>query len=305
MEFARFGARVAAKFMGIHDRDYMQGSRGPEPGWSGGGGRSGRPVIGKEIVVWIFIGISVAIYLLQMAQPYQRGATDGSLSGPQLFAGQLQQLLTYQFVHGSLFHLVCNMLALHFLGREIVRSLGVVNFVVCYLVGGIASGLTEIGFQAAVGYSIPLVGASGSVSALLGLWAVIMPRQRIGVFLFFIIPVRGQIMTFALGWLVINIALAVLTLVYPFANVAWLAHAGGTVYGLAHGLVSRKLLRGGGLSRPRPQPRQPSGPTIVPGNFGQRPEPDYNAILDKINREGIGSLTEAEKQALSEAGKKR
>jgi membrane associated rhomboid family serine protease len=287
--------------MGIYDREYMRDS--PPPSY-GGGGNSGLPFkMNGMMAIWIIIGINAVVHLSQM-DSYQR-TPDGALTASGLKAWKLHQLLTYQFVHApGLFHILCNMLMLFFVGSQIVRLVGTKQFLAAYFIGGIISGLAELGIQNLSGVDAALIGASGSVSALLGLWALAMPNLRISVLLMFIIPVSGRVFTFGLWWLIINVVLGVVSIFYPTLAVGWFAHAGGTVWGMFQGKFFRPN-RGPKRPKPRREKSSSAGSKIVPGDFGQSPEPAYNAVLDKINREGISSLTDKEKQILSDAAEQK
>ncbi len=297
--------------MGIHDRDYMR----EEGAWQGGGGVGPG---GAPTVIWALIILNVLSYLMSGpmgwvtqqivvidGQNIREISRAGSISWAELANGEIWCLLTYQFVHGNLLHLGMNMLILFFLGKEVAARIGTVPFLLVYLIGGAAAALFEILIGLLVGQSPAMVGASGSISAIIGVLAVLMPNQVIRLMIFFVLPVNGRVMKLAWGWVILNLALGVITLVVGAEGVAWMAHAGGTLYGFLHG---RYFLGTPGTSRPKrpkrtktaPYSRRGENPNIIDAKFTDK-RPDYNDVLDKINNEGIGALTAEEREILERA----
>lgn len=285
--------------------------RDDEPGWKGGSiGPGGAPMI-----VWVFIAISVAIFVLSgpMGWVSQRSvevngqlvreiSRAGSLSLADLGRGEIWRLFSHQFIHGSILHLVANMLVLFFLGREVALRLGPIVFAAVYLIGGIAAALLELISGFVFQQPGAMVGASGSVSALLGVYAMLVPDQVLRLLLFFFIPVTGRVMKLAWGWVILNLGLGLITYLTGTAGVAWIAHAGGTLYGFLHG----KYFLGfkfGERKRGRktvPYSKRGENPNIIDAQFTDK-KPDYDQVLDKINSEGIGALTPEEREILERA----
>ena len=120
--------------------------------------------------------------------------------------GWVWQFVTYLFVHGSYMHLFFNMLALLMFGRVIERMIGTREFLLFYFLCGILGGVISYVFYLIQGAQYILVmGASGSIYALLFLSAVLFPSSRI---LLFIIPMK---MPYAV---LLYIAIEVFSLVY-------------------------------------------------------------------------------------------
>lgn len=109
------------------------------------------------------------------------------LSWAGLENGWWWQLLTHQFLHGNGVHLFVNMLMLWFVGRDMEDVLGGAGFLALYFGGGIAGGLCQLPF---LGLGGVLIGASGSVCAVLLALTTVFPRVSIMALLFFIIPIR-------------------------------------------------------------------------------------------------------------------
>lgn len=132
--------------------------------------------------------------------------------------GWVWQFVTYMFVHGSVTHLLFNMLALIMFGRTLERYLGTREFLLFYFLCGILGGVISYLFYIIQGAAnVAVMGASGSIYALLFLCAVLFPNSRL--LLFFIFPVR---MPYAV---MIYIAIEIFSQVFGVANgVAHLIH---------------------------------------------------------------------------------
>ncbi|HEY2888698.1 MAG TPA: rhomboid family intramembrane serine protease, partial [Candidatus Limnocylindrales bacterium] len=85
--------------------------------------------------------------------------------------------VTSQFLHGGWLHIVGNMLFLWIFGNNVEDRLGRLPFLAFYLLGGIAAALTQVWIDPASG--APLVGASGAIAAVLGVYLVLWPGARI------------------------------------------------------------------------------------------------------------------------------
>lgn len=151
----------------------------------------------------------------------------------------LLTLLTSLFIHGSLLHVLGNMLYLWIFGNNIEDTLGPFRFILFYIACGLAAGLTQI--AATPGSKLPMVGASGAIAGVLGAYWVLFPRARVKTLIFvFIVPVPAGIV---LGlWFVaqlLNVGLG--------GGVAWFAHIGGFLAGIGLILVAvRKRPRSAG-----------------------------------------------------------
>jgi membrane associated rhomboid family serine protease len=150
-------------------------------------------------------------------------------------------LLAAMFLHGSLFHLLGNMLYLWIFGNNVEDYLGSVRFALFYLVCGLAAAFTQVLFSP--NSRVPMIGASGAIAGVLGAYFILFPRARVMTFVFLFIYIRVVPIpaAFILGfWFlaqVLNIGLG--------GGVAWFAHIGGFLTGIALVLAYRRL-------RPRP-----------------------------------------------------
>ena len=141
-------------------------------------------------------------------------------------------LFTSMFLHGGWMHLGGNMLYLWIFGDNLEKVMGAVRFLIFYLACGLAASLAHILFGS--GSSIPAVGASGAISGVLGGYLVLFPRNRVRVL------TRGGIAhvpaIVVLGfWIVIQMinGIGSMAATTETAGVAYMAHIGGFVAGLA------------------------------------------------------------------------
>ncbi|HNZ03398.1 MAG TPA: rhomboid family intramembrane serine protease [Myxococcota bacterium] len=150
-------------------------------------------------------------------------------------------LMASLFMHGSVWHLLGNMLFLWIYGDNVEHRLGRVGFLLTYLVTGVVATLT-FGLFASDSMT-PMIGASGAISGILGVYFVLFGANRIKVFVFLFpflvtrwyVPAR-VVLSF---YLVIDNLL-------PFvvgvdSGVAYGAHIGGFVGGLVIGLVASRI----------------------------------------------------------------
>ena len=163
-----------------------------------------------------------------------------ALSREGVSEGAWWQVVTHAFLHGNLFHLMVNMVALWFTGPLLEELLGGWRYLALYFGGIVAGGLLQ---TVANPESIDLVGASGAVCALLVGFATLFPRLQITALIFFVIPVRMKAAT--LGWLVAGGSLLFWILGIE-KGIGHLAHLGGAIAGCAICLIYRRL----GLVKP-------------------------------------------------------
>ena len=145
----------------------------------------------------------------------------------------LLTLLTYMFLHGSWAHVLGNMLGLWLFGPHVEEALGKLEYLLFYVGAGIAGGLMHVIFADVflpVAQTVPLVGASGAIFGVLGLFAVRFWRTRMRVLLFFNVPAVWAVGLFAL----LQFLAGVVSLADGGANTntANWAHVGGFTFGM-------------------------------------------------------------------------
>jgi membrane associated rhomboid family serine protease len=175
-------------------------------------------------------------------------------------------LLTSMFLHGGLMHLAGNMLYLWVFGNNIEDSLGHARFLIFYLLCGVAAAFAQALPDPAS--EIPMIGASGAISGVLGAYLILFPHARVHV----IIPFGFMFLhTIRAGWLLgLWLVFQLLSGVFSDSSqggVAFWAHVGGFVAGMALILVMRDRRR-----RLWPGPRA-RGRSYLPGVSRRRPGP--------------------------------
>jgi len=147
-------------------------------------------------------------------------------------------LLTYQFFHGGVGHLIGNMLVLFVFGGVVEDRFGHVRFGLLYLGAGVIAGLAH-GMQFPESTTV-LVGASGAIAGVLGAYIVMFPRARVTLLGPLFIPLRLR------AWLLIGIWFLIDLFMAGYggdSNVAWSAHVAGFMVGVLAGLMGRRLER--------------------------------------------------------------
>jgi membrane associated rhomboid family serine protease len=151
-------------------------------------------------------------------------------------------LITSQFLHAGWLHLLGNMLYLWIFGNNIEDRFGRIRFLLFYLAGGIAAGLTQLAIDPTS--EVPMVGASGAIAATLGAYLVLFPRARITslVFLGFFYQLIDVPAIIVLAfWIILQLidGLASLGVTGVGGGVAFFAHIGGFAFGVLVALAVR------------------------------------------------------------------
>jgi membrane associated rhomboid family serine protease len=146
----------------------------------------------------------------------------------------LVSLVTYQFLHGGWDHLALNMLSLLAFGAGVERPIGKMRYLILYIFSGIAGALLESAFASPNGDDV-LIGASASISGVFGALMMIWGLYN-----------RGNnpmgALRMALLWIALMAVTGILGIGAPQGTpVAWIAHIGGFIAGMAFGLAFRPL----------------------------------------------------------------
>jgi len=140
-------------------------------------------------------------------------------------------LITSMFLHGGLMHLVGNMLYLWIFGNNIEDVMGHAKFVIFYLTCGVLAALSHAITDPSS--TVPMVGASGAISGVLGAYALLFPRAHVLV----LMPGLGVTRVaagFVLGmWFVLQLLSGGMSVGAQGGGVAFFAHVGGFVAGMA------------------------------------------------------------------------
>ena len=292
----------------LYDRPYMREGYDPSPG--------------KTSMVTLLLIVTIGVFVVQnvVQVAFPRSGTFlwewFALSGMHFQQLKVWTVLSYAFLHSTsgLFHILGNMLGLFFIGRFLEPVIGRTRFLQFYLGSAVVSGLVYLAFH--FGSASPVVGASGSVFALLTFFCLRHPEQPITLLLFFVLPVtmkpkwvfRGALAISVFGLLFYELR----TGDKSAPGIAHSAHLGGILAGI---LYYRFIYQAS-----KPFARPSAKPSVeLPDWFKAKKQSKHqfsyevnrtnrddvqkevDRILDKINSNGFGSLTEAEKTTLDRA----
>ncbi len=204
------------------------------------------PTNKKPIISWLIIFFCSSIFLNQIFEPtYITEQTFLSfgmipailfgyseLSGPLKIIPPFLSIFTSMFLHGGWMHIIGNMTYLYIFGDNIEERLGKLKFIIFYLFTGIVAALTQAIIDPTS--TIPMIGASGAISGVLGGYLVLFPRAKIKVLFWFIIFIKViKIRAFIVlgGWIIIQF-ISFNGADLNSGGVAYAAHIGGFISGI-------------------------------------------------------------------------
>src|SRR5215470_17522016 len=184
------------------------------------------------VVTALIIVVNVFVFLLEL----MRGdafVIEWSAIPAQITSGHhLITILTAMFMHGSWSHIIGNMIFLWAFAPEIEDAMGRGRYLVFYLMGGLVAMLAQV--AAAPHSTVPNLGASGAIAAVMGAFIVTYPRDRIKSVLFIFVFARITFIPAALligFWFLTQLVHAGAVAEVQTGGVAYLAHIGGFVFG--------------------------------------------------------------------------
>ena len=197
----------------------------------------------------VFVG-EVWLMLAKQMDPFIRHY---ALLPRQLFThwadgAQWLTLFTHMFLHGGVAHVLGNCWFLWIFGKNVEDRLGPLQFLIFYLLSGLAAAALQVIVDP--GSSVPMLGASGAISGVLGAYLLLFPTAWIITLVPWIVPILPvPAFIFLVLWFVIQAFNGVGSLLESGSSggVAWWAHAGGFLAGM--GLLS--LAKHAGLVRRR------------------------------------------------------
>jgi len=193
------------------------------------------------------------------------------------------RLVTYQFLHGSVTHILFNMLGLYFFGPPMEREWGANRFLYFYLLCGVVGGLAFVFFSTILDNPMPIVGASGAILGLLTACAILFP-QMIIILILFPVPIR-----FAAILLAAMYGLNVI----KTKDLADACHLAGMVTAFVYIMASPWW------QQIRSHQRQMKQEKEYLAEEAEQKEVDR--ILEKVHQHGIQSLSRHEKKVLQNA----
>lgn len=253
------------------------------------------PVSRPPIVTWLIVGLCIAAFLVWQPSPFSDTVEDTEFNlrwaaipcevaeGRPLSVSEVvatyevgndeacgigaprpafdpdklvyPSMLIAAFLHGGLFHLLGNLLFLWVFGNNVEDKLGHVLFALFYLAGAVVATLAHVAVNPSS--TVPLVGASGAIAAVMGAYLIWFPNARVRT-LILILPVTLRAVWVLGFWFVFQF------FTDPNSGVAWMAHVGGFLFGMLVALAVRAF-GGAAPTREPPPPGQ--------GYGGWRPPP--------------------------------
>jgi membrane associated rhomboid family serine protease len=199
------------------------------------------PVVTRGIIV-----VNVLVFLLELAggEPFVR---QWSVIPADIAAGRHWiTILTAMFMHAGWMHIIGNMVFLWAFGPEIEEAMGRFRYLMFYLLGGLAASLAQV--VAMPTSTVPNLGASGAIAAVMGAFLITYPRDQIRTLVLFGWFARITFIPAALLiglWFVIQLFSEVGAVAgVQSGGVAYMAHVGGFIFGAFTARPFEHFLRG-------------------------------------------------------------
>jgi len=255
-------------------------------------GQPWTPAVKRLIIINVIVFLAQIVFAQRL--PFQLLG----LQLPDMFLhSRIWQPFTYLFLHAGFWHLAFNMFALWMFGCEVELALGTRRFYIYYFITGVGAGLCVALVGRLAGEHSLTIGASGAIFGILMAYGILFAEKKITLLVFFVLPVtmKAKMMVLLFG---------------VFEFLAGVGHAFGQVSHLAHlsGLLIGYLFFLFGW--PELARRLTFWNDIKMWWFSRRvrkfePEEDIDHILEKISRQGIGSLSRREREILAQESKRR
>jgi len=197
----------------------------------------------------VFILLNVLVFVYELLLPSEN-ALDSLVFTWGLIPARLMQwdtmavltVFTSMFIHSGFMHIIGNMLYLWIFGDNIESALGSLRFTIFYLLCGVGAALGQVLIDPAS--EVPMVGASGAISGVMGAYLVLYPRAQVETILFlgyFLRLVRLPAIVVLGMWIVLQLFSGLASLsTSASGGVAFFAHVGGFVAGVLLVLVLRR-----------------------------------------------------------------
>ena len=222
------------------------------------------------IFSYAFIALNILAFFYQMSFADQLICQYGSIPNDIMSGRNYLTLFTSMFMHGGWMHLIGNMLFLWVFADNIEATVGSIAFVIFYFLGGLAASGAHImmgelfanpevlqaccapcsqtmpctGEMTACPGSIPTVGASGAISAVMGAYLVMFPSSRIKMLvIYFFKSFHIPALLFLGFWIAQQVFSGFMGLGGTGGGVAWWAHIGGFVFGVIAGYFGRASVK--------------------------------------------------------------
>lgn len=276
--------------MGLYDREYMQ--QDDRDKYSSG-----------RRLMWQLIAINLLMYFF-VASPGSAAYNYLALHADKWSADTLFQVVTYGFLHANFSHILSNMYGLYLFGSIVAPVLGGKKFLTLYMSGILVSSL--VFYIINFGQASSLIGASGAICAVTIAAAMVDPEKKFIMIFMPFTPIK--ISTMVVCYTLLNFLLALAD--RPQDPTSYLAHLAGFAAGyLVMKLFNKDVVRWDPLkftqkakSTPPPHAKEKSGKKNFNSNdAGPVSNAELDALLDKVSKEGINSLSDYELSRLRRA----
>ncbi len=209
------------------------------------------PTRNFPLITIALIAVNVTVFILQFllpSDPMKIAVSYGAIPRYLLTFKTVQPIhplltvLTSMFMHGGLLHIGTNMLFLWIFGNNVEDKLGYGRFITFYLLCGLAAAYAHAITNPSS--TVPMIGASGAVSGILGAYIILFPRARVHtlIFLGFFVQVVRLPAVFVIGfWIFLQFINGLISKGYAIhGGVAWFAHIGGFIFGIVFIIIFMK-----------------------------------------------------------------
>jgi membrane associated rhomboid family serine protease len=233
---------------------------------------------------------NVAVFFIQMFAPFD--ITSPLALVPRLMFVRPWTLVTYMFLHGSITHILFNMIVLYFFGPQVEARLGSARFLTLYFIGGVSGGLLSM----VLAPNAAVIGASAALFGVMLAFARFWPRAKI--LIWGILPIEA--------WLLVLLT-TLFALYSGFTGsrggVADFAHLGGFAGAWLYLIYLDRVRGSRGFQKRTVVPVQhhalANWRKVDPRRVHEVNRDEVNRILDKISASGLASLTAQERLFLS------
>jgi rhomboid family protein len=193
------------------------------------------------VVTLLIIVVNALVFLRELVGGDAFVAQWAAIPAAIVSGHRLVTIFTAMFLHGGWMHIIGNMVFLWAFGPEIEDAMGKERYLVFYLLGGVIAMVAQVAGDPSS--TVPCIGASGAIAAVMGAFLVTYPRDRIKsvlIILIFVSIARIPAVLLIGFWFLIQLFHAGMVANVQTGGVAYLAHVGGFVFGAATARLWRR-----------------------------------------------------------------
>lgn len=185
----------------------------------------------------LLIILNTAVFIIALrTNPEAAGFQLSYIPSRAFIFQDIYRIISHMFMHASIPHLVSNMIFLWVFGDNVEDRLGKGNYLFFYLLGGICAAALHTGISYIQGAeNIPVVGASGAISAVMGAYLVFYPKAKILSYIFPFFFVELPALIYILIWFIMQFISSITE--WNGSSVAYFAHIGGFLFGVVFAMI--------------------------------------------------------------------